>query len=198
LAGANAVLRESEERLRQRAEEVETLMDLIPAVIWVARDPQCNHITGNQAANRFLEAYEQENVSANVSSVRRFFRDGQELKPEELPMQVAAAQDIEIRDSEVDVLLPSGKWRNMFGSASPLRDADGRVRGCIGAFMDITAHKQAEQALRERMKELACLYAVSRDMQEELSLDELCRRAVEHLLPAMQFPEHCGGDGTEW
>jgi PAS domain S-box-containing protein len=188
LAGANAVFRESEERLWQRAEEVETLMDLIPAAIWVAHDPQCNHITGNQAANRLYEAYEQENVSANVSPVRRFFRDGQELKPEELPMQ-AAAKNIDIRDSEADVLLPSGKWRNMLGSASPLHDAEGRVRGCIGAFVDITAHKQAEQALRERMKELACLYAVSRDMQEELSLDELCRRAVKHLVPAMQFPE---------
>ena len=28
------------------------------------------------------------------------------------------------------------------------------------------------------MKELACLYAVSRDMLEELSLDELCRTAT--------------------
>ena len=189
LEAANAALRKSEERLRQRAEEVETLMDLIPAVIWVAHDPQCNHITGNQAANRFVEAEEQENVSANVSSVRRFFRDGQELKPEELPMQVAAAQDIDLRDREVDVLLPSGKWRNILGSASPLHDAEGRVRGCIGAFMDITARKQAEQTLRERMKELTCLYAVTHDMQEDFSVDELCRRAVKHLVSAMQFPE---------
>ena len=186
---AEAALQESEERLRQRAEEVETLMDLVPAAIWVAHDAQCNLITGNQAANRFYEAYRQENVSANVSPVRRFFHDGQELKPEELPMQVAAAKNIDIRNSELDVLLPSGNCLNMLGSASPLRDAEGRVRGCIGAFMDITERKQAEQSLRERMKELACLYAVSRDIQEDLSMDELCRRAVEHLVPAMQFPE---------
>jgi signal transduction histidine kinase len=47
----------------------------------------------------------------------------------------------------------------------------------------------ANAALRERMKELRCLYAVSRDLQEDLSIDELCWRAVEHLVPAMQFPE---------
>ncbi len=54
---------------------------------------------------------------------------------------------------------------------------------------DITDRKRAEHALHERMKELACLYAVSRDMQEDLPLEELCRRAVAHLVPAMQFPE---------
>jgi len=49
--------------------------------------------------------------------------------------------------------------------------------------------QRAEEALRERLKELTCLYQVSRDMQGDLSIDELCRRVVEHLVPAMQFPE---------
>ncbi|MBM4289736.1 MAG: transporter substrate-binding domain-containing protein [Deltaproteobacteria bacterium] len=54
---------------------------------------------------------------------------------------------------------------------------------------EITERNRAEEALRERIKELTCFYAVTRDMQEDLSIDELCRRAVDHLLPAMQFPE---------
>jgi PAS domain-containing protein len=54
---------------------------------------------------------------------------------------------------------------------------------------EITERKRAEWALVERLKELACLYAVNRDMQEDLSIDELCRRVIEYLVPAMQFPE---------
>jgi PAS domain S-box-containing protein len=49
--------------------------------------------------------------------------------------------------------------------------------------------ERAEWVLGERMKELTCLYTVSHDMQEDLSTDELCRRVVEYLVPAMQFPE---------
>jgi PAS domain S-box-containing protein len=67
-------------------------------------------------------------------------------------------------------------------------DSEGQAV-CRAAMGDITERVRAEWALGERMKELTCLYAVNRDMQEDLSIDELCRRAVEHLVPAMQFPE---------
>lgn len=46
-----------------------------------------------------------------------------------------------------------------------------------------------EEALRQRVKELTCLYAVNRDMHEDLSIDELCRRTIEHVAVAMQCPE---------
>jgi PAS domain-containing protein len=37
----------------------------------------------------------------------------------------------------------------MIGEASPLRNADGGVRGCVDAFLDITERKGREQQLRE-------------------------------------------------
>ena len=57
------------------------------------------------------------------------------------------------------------------------------LEGCEAARQEI------EHKLVERVKELTCIYAVQRDMQRELSADELCRRIVEHLIPAMQFPD---------
>jgi PAS domain S-box-containing protein len=150
---AEEALRASEEAARQHAEELQKTLELAPVAIWTAHDPQCTHITGNPMANAFYEAGEGENVSAGPArggehdTTRRFFRNGRELRPEELPMQQAVARGVQVRGVELEVLLPSGRWMVMLGSATPLFDERGRVRGSIGAFMDITARKQTEARL---------------------------------------------------
>jgi PAS domain S-box-containing protein len=144
-----SALHDAQERLRQRIEEVETVMNVAPVAIWVSTDPECKDIIGNPMANAFYEAEPGENVSATtVGSVRRFFSNGIELKPEELPMQQAAMRNTDIRDNEMEVLLPSGRKFFMLGQASPLRDGSGRVRGVVGAFLDITERKHAEEELK--------------------------------------------------
>jgi PAS domain S-box-containing protein len=77
-------------------------------------------------------------------------------------MQQAAIKGIEIRDSELDVSLPSGRTITILGSASPLRDAEGRVRGCVASFMDITERKRAMQALQESQRDLNHAQAVAK------------------------------------
>jgi PAS domain S-box-containing protein len=151
--------RRLEEELRRHVEELETLMDVAPVAIWVSRDPSCHRITGNRTANEFYEALTGENVSAGPTPgdpipPRRFFRNGRELNPEELTMQKAAATGMDVHDEELDVLLPSGKERIILGHASPLRDESGQVRGCIGAFLDITRRRRTEEALRHSERQL--------------------------------------------
>jgi PAS domain S-box-containing protein len=59
----------------------------------------------------------------------------------------------------------------------------------LAIVRDISERKQMERTMQERVKELTCLYGISRDVQENLSVEALCRRIVKRLGPAMKFPE---------
>lgn len=72
----------------------------------------------------------------------------------------------------------------------PLKDNNGRVIRYISVRVDITAHKQKELILRERLKERICLYAIRREMEQDVSVGELCKLIFKHLIPAMQFPDY--------
>lgn len=151
--------KQAEQALRQKSEEIERLLEVVPAAIWASYDPACRTITGNRRANELYEAASGENVSATtVPKIRRFFTpDGRELAPEELPMQLAAATNQAVQNVEIEVKLESGRTLFMLGSAVPLRDERGEVRGAISSFQDITARKQAEAALfasNQRLKAL--------------------------------------------
>lgn len=80
-----------------------------------------------------------------------------------------------------------------------LADCRSRLRGLEVARRE---RQRAERALQERVKELTCLYAVQRDSQRAASTGELCQRIVEHLIPAMQFPDVAVPvielDGARW
>jgi PAS domain S-box-containing protein len=66
---------------------------------------------------------------------------------------------------------------------------DGEARYLAGYTTDVTDRTRAELALRERVKELTCLYALGKAMQEGLSVDDLCRRVVMQLKQAMRIEE---------
>ena len=153
--GWETALRASEERERARTLELETLMRAAPAVIWISHDPECRVISGNPAANRLLDLPEGVNPSATGPEGRdrrwREFRDGVEIPGGELPMQIAA-QGTEVRDAELSLVFDDGEIRHILGNASPLRDRRGQVTGSIGAFVDITARKNAEDALQDALR----------------------------------------------
>ena len=44
-----------------------------------------------------------------------------------------------------------GSTRRLFGNAVPLIGEDGRSRGAVGAFVDITEQKQVQAALKESL-----------------------------------------------
>ena len=152
--GSVVSLKDSELQLLGLVEEIEKVMEVEPAAILIALDPACQHIRGNRAANELYGVSEKINFSltpplGEEPVQHRYFSGGKELLGDELPMQRAAAQDKEIRDFEMQVSRQDGRQLTLFGGAIPLHDQHGGVRGCIAAFVDITARKKAEESLRK-------------------------------------------------
>lgn len=153
LTAAVMALQESEQREKQRAVELESVLRATPTPIWISHDAQCRNITGNPASYRLVGMDEASNVSATAAApVNRSFteyRNGVPLEKDELPLQISAARGIEINDAEITLKFPDGRERHIYGNTVPLRDSDGSLRGAVGAFVDITPIKVAEQSLKE-------------------------------------------------
>ena len=152
--GSVVSLQDSETQLLRLVDEIQKVMEVAPAAILVALDPACQRITGNRAAHELYDVNGKLNFSltpppGEQPAPHRYFSGGKELRGGELPMQRAAAENKEIRDLEMQVLRQDGMQLTFFGGASPLHDEHGRVRGCIAAFVDITARRKAEQSLRK-------------------------------------------------
>jgi len=182
-----------EEKTRQRAEEMETIMEVAPVSILIGHDPQGNNITGNRMANELFNAESGENISANLTQSVRFFRKDHELTADELPMQEATLKNTGVRDVEIDVLMPDGKWWTILASASPLHDVSGRVRGSVGSFINITERKEAETKLKETLDNLEKLV---RERTVELKKAYNSLKESEKGLSEAQRMAHIGN--WEW
>lgn len=141
------------DELKAKVEELQTLLDVLPIGVFVAQDPQCRSITGNPAGVKLLAVQDQPNLSKSGPGAGdlsfRVLKNGVEVPADELPMQRAAHLGRPLPGEEVDVVRADGTVVTLYEHAAPLFDSSGKVRGCIGAFVDITPLKEAERAMRD-------------------------------------------------
>jgi PAS domain S-box-containing protein len=167
LAQANASLLQSQRREKERADELEAILRATPTPVWIAHDPQCHRITGNPASFELLGLPEGVNVSATSPDHDpgqrgfREYRGDQPIPVDELPIQRAARGDL-VTGAEVKFVFDDGKVRYIYGNAVPLRHADGSVRGCVGAFADVTTLKEAEASLRRNQEIFKLVHQIGR------------------------------------
>ncbi len=143
-----------EASLRHRAAELETLLEVVPVGIGIARDARASHVTINRALAEMLRMPMGANASLSAPDGERphhfrVLRDGVELSPDELPLQMAARTGRPVVNAEVDVVFTNGDAVRLLEHASPLFDEHGASRGSVGTFLDVTQRRHYEQQ-RER------------------------------------------------
>ncbi|MGP0064111.1 MAG: PAS domain-containing protein, partial [Isosphaeraceae bacterium] len=145
--------------LHARVDELETLYETIPIGIAIADDVACAGMRSNPALERILEITPGSNSSRSAPPGERptnftTYRDGRELPPEDLPMQVAARTGQPVTASEVEIRFADGRAKWVYGNASPLFDEDAQPRGAVGAFLDMTEWRRVEAALKDNEEHL--------------------------------------------
>ncbi|HWQ90616.1 MAG TPA: PAS domain-containing protein, partial [Clostridia bacterium] len=147
--------RRDEEAVRQKAEELRAVLDAAPVAVWVAHDPECRVITGNAYADELIMGTARgANISmsapAGEAAVNyRVFREGVELRPEQMPAQRSTATKKPVPAFAMELVFADGRKLSLMAGAVPLFNAAGAVRGAIVAGLDVTPLKNAEEGLRQ-------------------------------------------------
>lgn len=141
--------RSSERQAKLRAEEMEAVLDAVPAAIWLAHDATGGRISGNNVSREWLKMPHTASFLASDTRLQEMQwlatadTKGNPLDASDIPIMRAA------RGEKVDnflgqIILSDGQRRHIFGNARPLFGADGKPRGAVSAFIDITDHMRAE------------------------------------------------------
>jgi PAS domain S-box-containing protein len=140
------------DELRARLHALTMLLARAPVPIAVAHDPECRFVSANPALARLLGVTPGTNVSMTPppgeTPPYKIRRDGQELPPEELPMQYAIRHRTSLRN-EIEIERADGTVVYVQNDVEPLYDDTGAVTGCISVCVDLTERKQAADLLRE-------------------------------------------------
>ncbi|OUL35138.1 hypothetical protein BV372_11985 [Nostoc sp. T09] len=138
--------------------DLKTLFELIPIGILVAQDPEFRQVKANPAFAQILGISSEDNISYTPVDAPRpsykILRDGKELTPNEFPLRYAAIHKVEIKGTEVDIVRGDGTVFNLFGYAAPLLDEQGKARGSVAAFLNISDRKQIEERTRQLMTQI--------------------------------------------
>lgn len=142
-------LRQSEEKARALAADISAVMDAVPALTFITHDPGARWMSTSRHGAQLLRIPYGGNASLSGGDTAprfRAWRDGQELSSQQLPVQEAATTGREIRDSRLTLRFDDGATVHIFGNAVPLLDDEGKPRGAVGAFLDVTELENARKA----------------------------------------------------
>lgn len=163
------------------------LLDTLPDLIWL-KNADGIYLTCNPSFEKLYGVDAQEIIGRTdydfiEKDLADLFRTN----------DLAAAEALEPRVNEEWLSFKSNGYVGLFETIkTPMKDKNGRLIGVLGVARDITPLHKQQLALRQRMKELSCLYDIFRITEDtEKPLQEILEAIADRLPEAMQFPDIC-------
>ena len=179
------------EELRNARGRLEAVLRQMPAGVVIAEAPSGRIVLENE---QMRQVWPQPHAAADDVPGRagcRFFdRDGQPYLPHEWPLARSLATGEVVNDEEVRFPRGDGDWGTVLVSSSPIRDPGGTIVATVAVLYDITARKQAEDALLRAHEELerrvaertADLARANESLRAEVAERRLAEQARDDLL----------------
>ena len=182
-------IEKSAESIAEGNQLLRTLIDNLPDYIFV-KDAQSRFLLNNQAHILALGAKRQEEVLGKTDfdcfpteQASQYFADEQAL--------LKSGQTLNREEIAVDQTTGATHWLEV--TKAPVRDAARQIVGLVGIARDITARKQAEEALRKAHEELERRVA---ERTAELSRERLLLRTLIDNLPDCIYAKDTAGRKT--
>jgi PAS domain S-box-containing protein len=150
-------LRKAHSEERARAIELQAIMDAMPIAMVISRDRECRYIVGNHSAYELLRLPPGTDLSkfargGEMPARMLVMKDGSEIPPHERPLRKTIATGQPVYNQELELAFEDGSRARIIGNAVPFLDAEGRSRGAVAIFMDITERIRNEERLRQAQK----------------------------------------------
>ena len=146
----------AERDLSDRASELQTVLETVPAAVWFTYDPGAREVIRNRFAADLMGLPTETRKSFGapdqvIDTVA--IQDGHSISREDRPLSRAMRGE-QTDNEEFAYILPSGIERILLSSARPILDAKGGIIGAVQISLDITERKRGEEQRKLLVNEL--------------------------------------------
>jgi two-component system CheB/CheR fusion protein len=173
LARDVTVRKRAEEALRDREEQLRFMVEQMPAVVWTV-DTDLRFTSSQGGGLHELSLFPDQVIGQDLFA---YFR----TDDRQFPPIAAHRRALEGESVEYEM---TWTGRTFATHVEPLRDAGGRIVGCVGVGLDITERKAAEEEVRRRAE------------AERLLLSELDHRVRNNLSSLIALIDLMGASAT--
>lgn len=152
--------KKTEQALQESQRFIQKIADATPNILYIYDLAEKRNIYSNREVAKILGYTPEEIIEMGSGFVQNFVHPDDLVRISKEHERFATAKDGEIIESEYRMKNASGEWRWLYSWDTVFaRTADGTPKQILGAASDLSALKQAEEALRQNNEILAATNA---------------------------------------